>query len=139
MKDENNNGPRFIYPVYPVNPNELRMYFGAVANDSRPSKQVLEVQVCILPILVGWLVFDLGIFLFVYTSKCLLGLYSIQFYSHQESNYMEQIVCCIKLNHYFFKNLYVVNNAEVLDVYIISWIVLLTKSNKFVNWMEKSF
>nr|XP_034314272.1 protocadherin Fat 4 isoform X3 [Crassostrea gigas] len=44
VKDENNNGPRFIYPLYPVNPNVLRMYFGAVANDSRPDKQVLEVQ-----------------------------------------------------------------------------------------------
>lgn len=45
--DENNNGPRFVYPQYPINPTPLRMYFGAIANDSRPSKPVLDVYVSV--------------------------------------------------------------------------------------------
>ncbi|XP_062579030.1 protocadherin Fat 3-like [Saccostrea cucullata] len=42
--DVNNNPPQFVYPMYPVNPVELRMYFGAIANDSRPDQQILEVH-----------------------------------------------------------------------------------------------
>lgn len=45
--DENNNAPQFVYPQYPINPVELRMYFGAVANDSRPDRPVLDIYVSI--------------------------------------------------------------------------------------------
>lgn len=61
------------------------------------------------------------ILIFCFTSEFLLGLFSIQFYSHQESNILHRlIICCIKLNQkLFFFDMYTANNAEALYFYII--------------------
>lgn len=43
------------------------------------------------------------ILIFCFTSEFLLGLFLIQFYSHQESNILHRlIICCIKLNQKLF-------------------------------------